>query len=410
MTAPYIGSRISLISNANIRYEGTLYGINTEESTVTLANVRSLGTEGRGIDGKEVPARADVFEYIVFRGSDIKDLHVQSEPPAFVPQAQQPQDPAIVQVTVAAPAPAAAAAAAAVPVAPAAQQPVVAQQQPQQQPQQQQAWGERPPRFNNQHQSNNNYNNNSSYNNNSNYNNRGNHYNNSNRRGGYQNANMHNTATFGGRPNRAPRADDGSVGILGTPNASVAMAPQSFDGDFDFEGSNARLRKEDLQSEFKDKLKLDDGSAPAAASTSGSTPDAAPAVEDDLLAQPRYNPSKSFFDTISCEVSDRQKEATEGRSHRKNWAQERQTNSETFGTNPNAPRRGYGHRGGEGGRGGRGGRGGQHGGYNNNNNSNNNNNYYHNSTGNPNAGGHHNSRRGGRNNYSNSTGVPTAFN
>ena len=35
-TAPYIGARISLISNSNIRYEGVLYTIDPEAATVTL--------------------------------------------------------------------------------------------------------------------------------------------------------------------------------------------------------------------------------------------------------------------------------------------------------------------------------------------------------------------------------------
>ena len=55
-------------------------------------SVRSFGTEGRPTD-RPVPARDEIFEYIIFRGADIEDLQVR-EPP----QHSLTQDPAIVEV------------------------------------------------------------------------------------------------------------------------------------------------------------------------------------------------------------------------------------------------------------------------------------------------------------------------
>ncbi|BCR86361.1 putative G2/M phase checkpoint control protein Sum2 [Aspergillus chevalieri] len=92
-----IGQRFNLISKSDIRYVGTLHEINPEASTIALENVVSFGTEGRrGNPAEEIPPSASVYEYIVFRGSDVKDISVAEEKENTQPEpAQVPDDPAI---------------------------------------------------------------------------------------------------------------------------------------------------------------------------------------------------------------------------------------------------------------------------------------------------------------------------
>lgn len=93
-TVPYIGSKISLVSNSDIRYEGVLYTINTAESTIALQSVRCCGTEGRKVP--EIQPSSEIYDFIIFRGQDIKDLTVlESANPALTAQLN---DPAIMSV------------------------------------------------------------------------------------------------------------------------------------------------------------------------------------------------------------------------------------------------------------------------------------------------------------------------
>jgi len=94
---PYIGSKISLISQSDVRYEGILYTIDTVANTVALAKVRSFGTEDRPTD-RPMPPREEEYEYIIFRATDLKDIRVLVPPnPQATLQGGLSSDPAIVK-------------------------------------------------------------------------------------------------------------------------------------------------------------------------------------------------------------------------------------------------------------------------------------------------------------------------
>ncbi|KAM9786021.1 protein LSM14 homolog B [Neosynchiropus ocellatus] len=90
---PYIGCKMRLISRAQNRYEGVLYTIDKVNSTVVLAQVKCFGTEGRPTN-IPTPPKDEVYEYITFRGSDIKDIALCD--PARAHHGL-PLDPAIIQ-------------------------------------------------------------------------------------------------------------------------------------------------------------------------------------------------------------------------------------------------------------------------------------------------------------------------
>merc|ERR1712137_1137085 len=80
MSAQLIGSRISLISQNDVRYEGFLYSLDPEKREVVLQNVRCFGTEDRKEGEGKVEPVEEPYSFIYFQESQIKDLSVIENP------------------------------------------------------------------------------------------------------------------------------------------------------------------------------------------------------------------------------------------------------------------------------------------------------------------------------------------
>lgn len=325
----FVGSKISLISKAGIRYEGTLVDINAAESTVSLDNVLSYGTEGRPAPQVFPPCKTP-YAYVKFRGSDIADLHVYENPPKAAP-AQPLQDPAIIEASQGSASPALAsgqlspggpvgnstfsnsfnsqAASSyshsayphAAPSAPtpansfeqsdanevnaSSASPAPASSEPSNDTAQQNGEGEG------------------------------------------------RASNYRGRGRNTERRNSYRRYREGMPYTNKTL---KFEADFDFSAANAKFNKDDLEQEFNKKLGKLCLSESSNDPESDQIIDDAPPIEGEVIKRDEgeedeeqcYDKEKSFFDSISCEALEKEN----GQRRRPNsWQVERSLNSETFG-------------------------------------------------------------------------------
>ncbi len=92
-----IGSYLSLITKADSRYEGTLVEVDKKKKTMSLKNVKNMGTEGRRNGVNEIPPGDSIAGTVKFRVDLVKTFEIIDKPEEEEDELpEQTQDPAIV--------------------------------------------------------------------------------------------------------------------------------------------------------------------------------------------------------------------------------------------------------------------------------------------------------------------------
>ncbi|THH11982.1 hypothetical protein EW145_g273 [Phellinidium pouzarii] len=86
---------ISLLSHSDVRYRGILAGLDPSNSTIQLRNVYSMGTESRRQPEEFIPPADQPYQYIIFRASEVKDIALDNENPPVRTRSVH-DDPAVI--------------------------------------------------------------------------------------------------------------------------------------------------------------------------------------------------------------------------------------------------------------------------------------------------------------------------
>lgn len=80
MSANILGSYLSVITKANSRYEGTLTEVDRVKKTMSLRDVRNMGTEGRRDGVNEIPPAEGILGNVKFRVDLISSFEIIKKP------------------------------------------------------------------------------------------------------------------------------------------------------------------------------------------------------------------------------------------------------------------------------------------------------------------------------------------
>ncbi|XP_019167293.1 PREDICTED: protein decapping 5-like [Ipomoea nil] len=82
------GSFVNLLTRSGARYQGYVSRVDSLEFLIALTDVKCFGTEGRRMDGQDYSGSEKIYEFMIFRGSEVIELQFLTSPPAqigFVP-------------------------------------------------------------------------------------------------------------------------------------------------------------------------------------------------------------------------------------------------------------------------------------------------------------------------------------